>query len=181
MSRFERWTVWVSAVATGMTGLGFMWAKYMTTPSEPWAVVNHPLEPWFLKAHIIFAPVFVFAVGLIVMRHIVPHIRKRVDRGRYSGLAMVWMLVPMTVSGYLIQVVTVPVLVTMLVTVHIVTGLVFLLGLAGHGVALIRKSLAPKALDARLESPPMGGLQSIAQLAASVRHGPARRESGDQS
>ncbi len=179
MNRFERWTVWVSAVATGMTGLGFMWAKYLTTTTEPWAVVNHPLEPWFLKAHIIFAPVFVFAVGLIATRHIAPHIRERVDHGRRSGLAMVWMLVPMTVSGYLIQVVTVPVLVTMLVAVHIVTGLVFLLGLTGHAVALIRKSLEPSAVDARQESPPMSGLQSIVESAASVRHGPARRESGD--
>ena len=111
MSRLERWTVWLSAVATGLTGLGFLWAKYLVAPTEPWAVVNHPLEPWFLKAHIVVAPVFVFAVGLILTRHILPHIRNSVQRGRRSGLVMVWMLVPMAASGYLIQVVTAPPLV----------------------------------------------------------------------
>ena len=80
-------------------------------------MINHPLEPWFLKSHIVFAPVFVFAIGLIVTRHIVPHIREGVDRGRRSGLAMVWMLLPMAVSGYLIQVVTAPELVAAFVVV----------------------------------------------------------------
>ena len=181
MSRVERWTVWISAVATGLTGLGFMWAKYLVTPTEPWAVINHPLEPWLLKVHIVVAPVFVFAVGLIVTRHVVPHIRDKVDRGRRSGLAMVWMLVPMVASGYLIQVVTAPVLVTALVVMHIGTGAVFLIGLTGHGVALVRKALEPHTVDARRNSPLTGGPRSITESSSSVLRGPVRPESGDPS
>ena len=106
MTRFERWSVWSSAIATGLTGLGFFWAKYLVESSDPWALVNHPLEPWLLKIHILVAPVFVFAVGLITIRHVLMHIRARIRRGRLSGLAMVWLMIPMVGSGYLIQVVS---------------------------------------------------------------------------
>ena len=134
MTRFERWTVWSSAIATGLTGLGFMWAKYFVPPPDQWSVVNHPLEPWFLKLHIVTAPVFVFAVGLIATRHIIPHLKKREPSGRRSGLIMVWMFLPMALTGYLIQVVSSPRWLVPLVVVHILTGCAFLLGIAGHRV-----------------------------------------------
>lgn len=136
MTRFERWSVWSSAIATGLTGLGFFWAKYLVESSEPWAVVNHPLEPWFLKIHILVAPVFVFAVGLITTRHILMHMRARIRTGRSSGLAMVWLMVPMVGSGYLIQVVSTEGWLTGLAIVHMVTGTVFLLAIAAHRVRL---------------------------------------------
>lgn len=140
MSTLERWMVWGSSAATAITGLGFLWTKYFVAPAEPWAVINHPLEPWFLKTHIVVAPVFVFAVGLIVTRHIVPHIRQKVRRGSRSGLIMVWTLLPMAASGYLIQVVTSPGWVTALVVLHSGTGGLFVLGLAGHGIVLARRA-----------------------------------------
>jgi len=136
VSNFERWIVWTSAAATALTGLAFFWAKYLIEAAEPWAVVNHPLEVWFLKTHIVFAPVFVFAVGLIATRHIVPHLKEKVRRGRRSGLVMVWTLLPMAVSGYLVQVVAPPGWVRGLVVLHVVTGVLFVAGLAGHGIAL---------------------------------------------
>ena len=136
MTRFERWSIWSSAVATGLTGLGFFWAKYLVDSSELWAVVNHPLEPWLLKIHIVVAPVFVFAVGLITTRHILVHIRTRVSQGRRSGMAMVWLMIPMVGSGYLIQVVSATGWLTWIALVHIVTGTVFLLAIVAHRVRI---------------------------------------------
>ncbi len=141
MSNFERWMVWASASATALTGLAFFWTKYLIEPAEPWAVVNHPLEVWFLKTHIVFAPVFVFAVGLIVTRHIVPHIKQNVRQGRRSGLVMVWTAIPMAVSGYLLQVVTATGWVTGFVILHLATGFLFLFGLAGHGLVLVVRAI----------------------------------------
>lgn len=141
MSNFERWIVWTSAAATALTGLAFFWAKYLIEAAEPWAVVNHPLEVWFLKTHIVFAPVFVFAVGLIATRHIVPHLKEKVRRGRRSGLVMVWTLLPMAVSGYLVQVVAPPGWVRGLVVLHVVTGVLFVAGLAGHGIAFALRAI----------------------------------------
>lgn len=136
MTRFERWSVWTSAIATGLTGLGFFWARYLVESSDPWALVNHPLEPWLLKIHILVAPVFVFAVGLITIRHVLMHIRARIRRGRLSGLAMVWLMIPMVGSGYLIQVVSTEGWLTGLAIAHIVTGAIFLLAIAGHRVRI---------------------------------------------
>ena len=136
MTRFERWSVWSSAIATGLTGLGFFWAKYLVESSDPWALVNHPLEPWLLKIHILVAPVFVFAVGLITIRHVLMHIRARIRRGRLSGLAMVWLMIPMVGSGYLIQVVSTEGWLTGLAIAHMVTGAIFLLAIAGHRVRI---------------------------------------------
>ena len=139
MSRFERWTVWASAAATAVTGLAFFWAKHLAESADPWAVINHPLEPWFLKTHIVFSPVFLFAVGLILMRHIVPHIKQKVRRGRRSGLIMVWTLIPMAVRGTLLPDVASPGWVAGLVVVHVGTGVLFVAGLAGHAVALVMR------------------------------------------
>ncbi len=136
MTRYERWIVWSSALATGITGVGFFWTKYLVEAPEPWAVVNHPLEPWLLKLHIVAAPVFVFAVGMIATRHILVHIRSRVRQGRRSGLALVGLLLPMAGTGYLIQVVSLEAWIVPLAVVHIVTGAVFLLAIGAHWLGI---------------------------------------------
>jgi len=141
VTRFERWTVWSTAIATGLTGLGFMWTKYFVHAPDQWAVVNHPLEPWFLKLHIVAAPAFVFAIGLVAARHIIPHLRRREPSGRRSGLIMLWTLLPMALTGYLIQVVSIPGWMLPLAAVHIVTGCVFLVGIAGHRFRSKRNAL----------------------------------------
>ena len=93
MTRFERWSLWVSTIAVSLTGLGFTWAKYLADSEDPWAVVNHPLEPWFLKLHVLAAPLFLFAVGLVTTRHIVPHLRGRRPDGRRTGLARAYLTI----------------------------------------------------------------------------------------
>lgn len=147
MTRFESRSVWWSGAATAVTGLAFLWAKYLAQPVDAWSVVNHPLEPWFLKAHIVVSPFFVFALGLILTRHVVPHLKNGLKRGRASGLLMIWTLVPMIVTGYLIQVVTAPLVTRLLVGVHLVTGCVFAAGLLLHGAAVAARKVRPSSRD----------------------------------
>jgi hypothetical protein len=132
VTRFERWSLWVSTIAVSLTGLGFTWAKYIADSEDPWAVVNHPLEPWFLKLHVLAAPLFLFAVGLVTTRHIVPHLRDRQPDGRRTGLVMVWTILPMVVTGYLLQVLTSPGLLEPMAVAHIAAGCLFLLGFVFH-------------------------------------------------
>ena len=134
MTRFERGSLWVSTVAVSVTGLGFTWAKYFAVNDDPWAVVNHPLEPWLLKLHVISAPLFVFAVGLVTMRHILPHLMSGTPEGRRTGLVMVWTAVPMVATGYLLQVIAVPDWLLPLAIAHIVVGMIFLGGFLLHRV-----------------------------------------------
>lgn len=147
MTRFEKWSVWLTSVATAVTGVIYLWMKYFLTPTEPWAVVNHPWQPWVLKAHIVVAPLLVFAIGLITMRHIWRHFRTGMRRGRRSGLTTALVTGPMVATGYLIQVLTGEGWVKAMAISHIAVGVIYALGLVLHQ-AMIRRSL-PAATPTR--------------------------------
>ncbi|MHC4236610.1 MAG: hypothetical protein ACYSUQ_15965, partial [Planctomycetota bacterium] len=140
MSRFEKWLVWISASATAVTGAGLFWAKYLLQTDDPWAVVNHPLQPWFLKAHIIVSPLLIFAVGLIAARHIWEHYRAGLLAGRRSGIVTVLAAAPMFVTGYLIQAITHAGWLEAMAISHIALGFLFTLGLAAHQVFVRRRA-----------------------------------------
>jgi hypothetical protein len=105
-------------------------------PMNEWSVINHPLQPWVLKVHIIVAPLLVFAVGLIAIEHIWRHFRTRRRSGRRSGLTTMWVVVPMILSGYLIQTVTSEGWLAVWAWAHIVTGTVYLGGVGIHLLVL---------------------------------------------
>ena len=124
--------MWVTSAGTAITGLGFFWTKYLLEPSEPWAVINHPLQPWLLKAHLLFAPGLVFAVGLITTRHIWRHFRSGTRAGRRSGIGAGLTVGPMILSGYLIQTVVHEEWLRIVAWLHIVTSVVYTLALLFH-------------------------------------------------
>jgi len=129
-----RWSSW----ATGLTGLVYLWMKYVLEPTEPFAAVNHPLQPWVLKAHILVAPGLVFAVGMISMNHVWRHWVGRVTFGRRSGLILALVVAPMIVSGYLVQALAQPTWLAVNAWGHIGLGLLFLAGLGVH-LAVFRR------------------------------------------
>jgi hypothetical protein len=139
VNAFQRWLLWGSSLVTGGTGLAYGWMKYRMAPVDAWAVINHPLQPWMLKAHILAAPLMVFAVGLIAGEHVWRHWRDGVRAGRRSGLLAMWVFVPMVATGYLIQAVTHVGLLEALACGHLVTGAAYLVGLAAHHRIFRRK------------------------------------------
>lgn len=136
MNAFEKWSVWITSALTGLTGIGYFWAKYLTEPVDAFSVVNHPLEPWFLKAHILVSPLLLLAVGTILVHHVWRHYLQGVGKGRRSGILAGAVLLPMTVTGYLIQSVTHRGWVEALAIAHIVTGALYLVGLGLHQIAV---------------------------------------------
>lgn len=132
---------------TGVTGLVYWWMDRFMEPVGEFAVINHPLQPWVLKAHIVVAPLLVFAVGVIWTSHIWKHVRTSVRRARKSGLVTLALIAPMVLSGYLIQAVTTPWLLTVLAWIHLVGGGAYLVLLAGHKVAV--RASVPAAGSAR--------------------------------
>lgn len=153
MNAFQRRLVWGSSLLTGITGGIHWWMKNMLQPVDPWAAINHPLQPWVLKAHILVAPVMVFAVGLITAEHVWKHWRQGVKAGRRSGLAAMWVFLPMVVSGYLIQAVTHAGWLSALVWTHLGTGAVYLIGLGAHH-RVVRQILARRARNGGSTSVP---------------------------
>lgn len=142
MTQFERWAVWSTSVATFVTGVIYLWMKYLMVSDDPLAVVNHAWQPAVLKLHILVAPFLVFSIGLVALRHVWRHLQSQTKDGRRSGLLTVVVLGPMIASGYLIQTMTEESWLRTMAIVHIGLGLVY-------GVALLTHQFAAGASKAR--------------------------------
>jgi hypothetical protein len=152
LSSFERWAVWTTSVATFVTGVVYIWLKYLLVSDDPFAVVNHPLQPVFLKAHILVAPLLVFSIGMVAIRHVWRHIQSGMQEGRRSGLVTVLALAPMILSGYLIQAVTEGGWLKAMAISHIALGIIYGLGLMAHQFAAGgRNARALRSQDRRLQ------------------------------
>jgi cobalamin biosynthesis protein CobD/CbiB len=135
MTPFERWAVWGTSVATFVTGVIYLALKYLVVSDDPFAVVNHPWQPAVLKAHILVAPLLVFSIGLVTLRHVWRHLRSDMREGRRSGVLTVVVLGPMVLSGYLIQALTDAGWLKAMAISHIALGLVYGVGLLAHQFA----------------------------------------------
>jgi len=76
---------------------------YLVHPADPDALVNHPWQPQVQHLHILAAPLLVFASGLIWRRHVWTGWRRGGPERQRSGVSLALTLIPMVVSGYLIQ------------------------------------------------------------------------------
>lgn len=138
MSPFERWSVRITSLVVALTGFALLWLKYGFESADPFAVINHPLQPLALKSHVLVAPLFMFAVGLIATRHVWRHVVGGVKPGRTTGLVTLVSLVPMAATGYAIQVVVSETWRTAVLVTHIAASVLFTLGIVAHLVLMWR-------------------------------------------
>lgn len=159
MSPFERWSVWLTTAGTLLTGVVYWWMKDLMPSTDPWAVINHPLQPWVLKAHILIAPFMVFSVGLITSRHIWRHYRLGVGKGRRSGLLAALSFVVLVLSGYILQVVTAETLLRALGWLHLGLGILYSVAVAAHWPATRGRQRSDSATAPAGMSRPSLGLE----------------------
>lgn len=155
ISRLEKILLISTVLLTGGTGLTYAWMKYLLKSADPFAVVNHPWQPFFLSAHVLAAPALLFALGLITREHIVGKYRDpKSRRGRRTGILMAWVLLPMAATGYGLQVLTSRGPRQIMGWGHLAIGILFLVlygahaflaspGRAREGVSQARRSAAP--------------------------------------
>lgn len=105
MSRAQVALLQLSLLGMALTGVVFAWMKYFMKSDDPFAVVNHPWQPHLMTAHVLLGPVAVFAIGWVFGNHIWPAYRGGAPN-RASGIVSTLFIVPMTISGYLMQVST---------------------------------------------------------------------------
>ena len=163
MTPFERAMLWGSSILVGVSGLVLAVMKYALTSDDPYAVVNHPLQPLMLKVHIVSAPLLVFAVGIVFVKHIWEQWRSGLTRGRISGSWTLSTFGPMVLSGYLVQTLTHRGWLFAMVVVHLVTGSAFLAGFAAHQLAIW---LWMKRRAKRRPRPPAATVQADDRLPA---------------
>jgi hypothetical protein len=132
MTALEKWLVLGAGGATAITGLVYAWMRYVLEPFDEFAVIHHPWEPFFLKAHILVSPILVFAVGSVAVTHAWRHFRGRIRLGRRTGILTAGIFAPMALSGFTIQTVTSPSWITSALWLHVVASGLFIVGVALH-------------------------------------------------
>lgn len=132
MKRWEAWWNHSALIAVSLTGVLYGAFKYFVPASDPDSRIGHPLQPFFLKAHILVAPFAVMGVGLLLRRHALARIRSGEINGRRTGVAMLWLFLPLGLSGYLVQVFTAPGATRATGFAHAALGVIFLFGYGFH-------------------------------------------------
>ena len=103
MSRVSVILVHLSIAAVAITGIVFAWMKYFVETDDPFAVANHPWQPGMLAAHVVLAPLAVFALGWLWSAHIQPKLRSGTKARKRSGVVGLILIAPMVFSGVLLQ------------------------------------------------------------------------------
>ena len=135
MNRFEAWCVHAGNLLVGGTGLVYALLRYLVEPADPYAVVNHPLQPLLQHLHVWTAPLLVFAAGLVWRNHVWSHFRRGLPARRRSGITLLATVVPMVASGYLIQTAVTPDWRTAWVAIHLAASTLWLGGYLAHLLA----------------------------------------------
>jgi hypothetical protein len=133
MTRWEAWTFGVVQVVVALSGGVYFFMKYLLQTDDPFAVVNHPWQPSILAVHILAAPLGVLMFGMLLRSHVLkklvssPH-----PAGRKSGWTALIGFAAMALSGYLLQVVSSPRSIRVVMVTHVATSVVFLAGYIVH-------------------------------------------------
>jgi hypothetical protein len=131
MNQLERRIQFLANVLVGGTGVVYAAMRYLMQPADEWAVINHPWQPHVQHLHILVAPLLVFACGLVWRRHIAANWANS-ERRHFSGHGLVLMLIPMVVSGYLIQTTVTDGWRQAWIIVHLVASGAWLFAALGH-------------------------------------------------
>jgi len=134
MSPLGRWSLHAAAILTGGSGALYGWTRYFGQRIGEFGPEPHPFQGMLQYAHILVAPLLVFALGLLFQSHVLSKLRSQGSSGRRSGGLMGLVMAPMVLSGYGVQVAVDPRARFLLAWVHGLTSLAFLVGLVIHVV-----------------------------------------------
>ena len=146
MSRLQLLWLHLTVALTTLTGLVFAWMRYFMSTADEFALANHPLQPHMLSAHVVVAPLLLFVLGWTFSNHMLPKYRFGDGRKGRSGISSMLLIVPMTLSAYLLQIATNEALRSAMAIAHWVSSGVFVLAYAAH-LIVGRKPAEPASLN----------------------------------
>jgi len=144
MKPWERYSFNVAAAVVALTGIVYFWMEYGMSTDDPFAVVNHPWQPHMLSLHVLAAPALLVIFGIIFNSHIGRKLRS-CRPNRTTGLLSLGTFALMTLSGYLLQVVTSPGARRACLILHLATGAVFAVSYVVHLVVGLRLEAKARA------------------------------------
>ena len=145
MRPWERLSFNVLTAVVTVTGLAYLYMKFFMQTDDPFAIVNHPWQSSTLAAHVIVAPLLMLFFGMLLRSHTLKKLASPVPGNRRTGWMSLISFGSMAFSGYLLQVVTSPAWIEVLVVTHIATSLIFAVGYMVHLVIGWRMSSATSA------------------------------------
>ena len=132
MKRWERWSFNGLNIVVAITGLAYLYMKYLLPSDDPFAVVNHPWQSSMLSLHVIVAPFVILLFGIVLRSHIIKKLSSNSRPDRRTGWISLISFSTMALSGYLLQVATSFAWLNALVVFHIATSIVFVIGYGAH-------------------------------------------------
>jgi hypothetical protein len=105
----KRWDAWLNHAGwalVSVTGVLYGILKYFVHNPDPDSRLSHPWQPAMLAAHVLAAPLAVFAIGLVFRRHALPRWRTGEREGRSTGGILLFLGLALVASGYLLPVLT---------------------------------------------------------------------------
>lgn len=115
-----------TALLTG-GGLVWGWLRVFGEPSDEFSAYAHPSEPWLRDSHVLLAPLVLFLIGLVWRSHVWGRIQAGVVERRRTGIALMVLLPPLSLSGYGLQVAAEETWRGVWLWMHLTTGVLFAL------------------------------------------------------
>lgn len=132
MNRWQSWSLHSATLVVGLSGIFYLWMKYFMASDDPFALVNHPLQPLMLDLHLFTAPLLIFCFGLMFESHIQRKLRAGTPVNRKSGLIAAGTFGVMTLSGYVLQVTAIEGLSRTALGLHLLSSGAFLFSYLIH-------------------------------------------------
>ncbi|HEY6050816.1 MAG TPA: hypothetical protein VIZ58_06170 [Thermoanaerobaculia bacterium] len=105
----KRLDAWINHCGWGLvsaTGIFYGILKYFVHNPDPDSRLGHPWQPSVLAAHLLVAPIAVFALGLVFRRHALARWKRGDREGRRTGGIVLFWGFALIASGYLVPVLT---------------------------------------------------------------------------
>ena len=141
MQKNERWLHHSANIIVGVSGLIYFYMLYLIEPTEnkEFSVLNHPHQNLILNAHILAAPLLIFAVAYTAKSHILTKIKSHYKGpGRKSGLLLISLFLPMVMSAYIMQTTSNEGIKQVMVYAHNITSIFWVLAYIVHQARMIR-------------------------------------------
>lgn len=146
MTRWQKYGFTVLAATSAVSGFVYFWMKYMLEADDPFAVVNHPLQPSMLHTHVLAGPALLFLFGIVFNSHVSRRLGCTVANRR-SGILSAATMAVMTISGYLLQVVTDGAWQRASLIAHLASGVVFTIAYVTHLAIGVRLAARGRVAD----------------------------------
>lgn len=132
MRRADKLLTYAAVATVGGSGVVYAWLLYFGETEDEFGPVQHAWTPDLQAAHVVTAPLFAFALGLIWRYHVVQKLRSGAPQRRRTGLVVATQSLPMIATGYLLQVSVDETWRALWTWSHVGTSLLFLAGFAAH-------------------------------------------------